>query len=116
MQQRDVWLLSILNEPKGPIDDGVVNEAEAVTFYSVAMDQWNEDIPEIGITGTFTTSGPSGIPDFYEAVRVRSDMISFNYYCLTDDIQVTGRDAWETRLAQMKANAGDREIFVQELG
>ncbi|MEL7199728.1 MAG: hypothetical protein AAGL10_15565 [Pseudomonadota bacterium] len=116
LQQRDVWLLSILNEPKGPIDDGVVNEAEAVTFYSVAMDQWNEDIPEIGITGTFTTSGPSGIPDFYEAVRVRSDMISFNYYCLTDDIQVTGRDAWETRLAQMKANAGDREIFVQELG
>ncbi len=116
LTQRDVWLLSVLNEPIGAVENGVVAEEDTVAFYSAALDQWNSAVPDIGISGTFTVSGPSGIPDFFEAVRSRSDIISFNYYCLTEDIQVTGPDAWATRLAKMKADAGDREIFIQELG
>lgn len=113
---RDVWLLSIANEPKGPVEDGLATEADAVTFYSSAMDQWNADVPEIGITATFTLAAPNGIPLFFEAVRERSDIVSLNYYCLSGDIQVVGRTDWEARVADMKADAGDREIFIQELG
>lgn len=116
LTQRDVWLLSVLNEPIGAVENGVVAEEDTVVFYSAALDQWNLEVPEIGITGTFTISGPAGIPDFFEAVRSRSDIVSFNYYCLTGDIQVTGADAWADRLAQMKEDAADREIFIQELG
>lgn len=116
LMQRDVWLLSIANEPKGPVEDGLATEQDAVTFYSAAMDRWNTAFPEIGITGTFTLSGPDGIPDFYEAVRSRSDIISFNYYCLSADIQVVGQADWQARIADMKGWAGDREIFIQELG
>lgn len=113
---RDVWLLSIANEPLGPIEDGVVTEENAVAFYSAAMDRWNEAVPEIGITATFTIGAPQGIPQFFGAVRERADIVSFNYYCLTADIFVTGEAAWQARLAEMKSNAGDREIFLQELG
>ena len=49
-------------------------------------------------------------------MRSRADIVSFNYYCLTGDIQVTEQSDWEARLAQMKADAADREIFIQELG
>ncbi|AWW72973.1 hypothetical protein CD351_00875 [Erythrobacter sp. KY5] len=116
LQQRDVWLLSIANEPLGPIEDGRATEADAVTFYSNAMDQWNTEMPEIGVTATFTIGGPAQIPNLFEAVRSRADIVSFNYYCLTADLFVTGQADWEARLAQMKADAGDREIFLQELG
>ncbi|MEM7690711.1 MAG: hypothetical protein AAF291_16985 [Pseudomonadota bacterium] len=116
LMARDVWLLSIANEPKGPVEDGLASEQDAVTFYSEAMDQWNAAHPEIGITATFTIAAPQGIPDFFEAVRARADIVSFNYYCLTGEIQVTGQADWEARLAQMKADAGGREIFMQELG
>lgn len=113
---RDVWLLSIANEPKGPIDDGLTTDADAAAFYAAALDQWNGAVPEIGITATFTIAAPEGIPTFFEAVRSRADIVSFNYYCLTGDIQVTDQTDWEARVAQMKADAGDREIFIQELG
>ena len=116
LARRSVWLVSIANEPLGPIEDGLASEPDAVTFYSAAMDQWNEEVPEIGITATFTIAAPDSIPRFFETVRSRSDIVSFNYYCLSGDIEVTGRDDWEERLAQMKADAGDREIFLQELG
>jgi len=116
LMARDVWLLSIANEPIGPIEDGLATEDGAVAFYSAAMDRWNEAVPEIGVTATFTLAAPSGIPLFFEAVRSRADIVSFNCYCLTADIQVTGQSEWEARLAQMKADAGDREIFIQELG
>ena len=116
LRARDVWLLSIANEPLGPIEDGLANEADAATFYATAMDQWNEAVPEIGITATFTIAAPEGVPDFFEAVRSRADIVSFNYYCLTGDLQVTGRAQWEARVAQMKSDASEREIFLQELG
>lgn len=114
--QRDVWLLSIANEPKGPVEDGFVSEADAANFYSTAMDQWNTAVPDIGITVTFTLAAPDGIPQFYQAVRERADIISFNYYCMTADIQVSNRADWEARVADMKDDAGEREIFIQELG
>ncbi|MEL6541831.1 MAG: hypothetical protein AAFQ34_10550 [Pseudomonadota bacterium] len=116
LMAREVWLLSIANEPIGPIEDGLATEDGAVTFYSTAMDRWNEAVPEIGVTATFTLAAPSGIPLFFEAVRSRADIVSLNFYCLTADIQVTGQSEWEARLAQMKADAGDRDIFIQELG
>ncbi|MEM6909387.1 MAG: hypothetical protein AAF494_11975 [Pseudomonadota bacterium] len=116
LTQRNVWLLSVGNEPLGPIEDGRATEADAVAFYSAALDQWNADAPEIGITLTFTIAAPSGIPQFFEAVRSRADIVSFNYYCLDENIQVTGPDDWPLRIAQLKQDAGDRDIFLQELG
>jgi hypothetical protein len=73
-------------------------------------------VPEIGITATFTVGGPDGIPDLFEATRSRADIVSFNYYCLTGDLIVTGEAEWEARLDGMKEDAGDRDIFLQELG
>lgn len=116
LEQRNVWLVSIGNEVLGPIEDGLASEADAVTFYSAAFDQWNDQVPDIGITLTFTLSAPFGIPALFEAVRSRSDIATFNYYCLTSELTVTGEAQWQADLADMKASAGDREIFLQELG
>lgn len=114
--ERNVWLLSIANEPLGPIEDAMVSESEAVQFYSAAMDRWNENVPQIGITATFTSEAPNGIPDLFAAVRARADIVAFNYYCLLPDITVSSQQQWESDVAGMKADAGSREIFLQELG
>lgn len=116
LTQRNVWLLSVGNEPIGPIEDGLATDEDAAAFYGNALDQWNAQVPEIGITVTFTQAAPTGIPLFFDAVRSRADIVSFNYYCLDAAIQVTGPGAWAERLTQMKSDAGDREIFIQELG
>ena len=116
LESRDVWLLSIGNEVIGPIEDGLLPEAEAVNFYAAAFDQWNAEVPDIGITLTFTIGAPDGIPDLFSALRQRGDIVSFNYYCLDENITVTGPTDWDRRLSKMKSDAGDQEIFMQELG
>lgn len=116
LEQRDVWLLSIGNEVIGPIKDGLVPEEDAVDFYTAAFDQWNEAVPDIGVTLTFTIAAPDGIPSLFSALRQRGDIVSFNYYCLDENITVTGPADWERRLAKMKQDAGTQEIFLQELG
>jgi len=116
LMSRDVWLLSIGNEVIGPIEDGLVSEEQAVGFYTAAFDQWNESVPDIGITLTFTIRAPDGIPSLFNALRQRGDIVTFNYYCLDGNITVTGPTDWERRLAKMKQDAGSQEIFFQELG
>lgn len=116
LQRRDVWLVSIGNEPAGPIEDGLVSEDEAIGFFSPALERWNQQVPEIGITVTFTSDARSAIPGLFEAVRARSDIVTFNYYCLDRALLVTGPAEWEARLAEMKSDAGEKDIFFQELG
>ncbi|MEM8726851.1 MAG: hypothetical protein AAGE86_15155 [Pseudomonadota bacterium] len=49
-------------------------------------------------------------------MRDAADLVTFNYYCLQADLTVTEQAQWEVDLAAMKAAAGDRDIFIQELG
>jgi len=116
LKARDVWGLSIGNEVDSPIEDAIVSEANAAVFYEAAFERWNDQTPEIAVTITLTFGAAEGLPQFQARMREAADLVTFNYYCLQSDLTVTGRDRWETDLAGMKAAAGDRELFIQELG
>ncbi len=116
LEARNVWGLSIGNEVDSPIDDGIVTPADAATFYEAALAHWNERAPDIAVAVTLTIGAIDRQPVLQARIRDASDFVIFNYYCLDAALTVTGPDQWEADLATIKQAAGDRDIFIQELG
>ena len=116
LMEREVWALSIGNEVDSPVGDGIIPEADAGEFYKSALDHWNREFPEIASTLTFTIAAPERTSSLFQTVRDNSDFVTFNYYCLFADLTVSGPEQWGADLADMKVAAGEREIFIQELG
>ncbi len=116
LERREVWALSLGNEVDVPVDDGQVSRGEAEAFYLAGLARWNTISPPIASSVTFTIGAIDTVPDLFEAIRDGSDLVTYNYYCLASDLTVTGESEWQARIDDMKQAAGDRQIFIQELG
>ena len=116
LESRSVWGLSIGNEVDSPINDGIVTPDDATTFYEATLSHWNDTSPDIGVAVTLTIGAIDSLPAFQASIRDASDFVIFNYYCLDAALTVTGPAQWEADLAAMKQAAGERDIFIQELG
>lgn len=113
---RNVWGLSLGNEVDAPVGDGIVDEANAITFFQTGLAQWNRDYPEVAVGVTLTSGALKSGSNLQTALRDASDLVSVNYYCLNSDLTVTDQSRWEADVAGIKSAAGNREIFFQELG
>ena len=112
----NVWGIALGNEIDVPITDGLVEQSDASAFYIGSLAHWNTIAPDIAVTVTATSSAAATVPTLFAALRDGSDFVTFNYYCLSDTLQVTSIAQWRADLAQMKNDAGASQIFFQELG
>ncbi|MDJ0641799.1 MAG: hypothetical protein QNJ15_03190 [Erythrobacter sp.] len=112
----NVWAISLGNEVDSPVDDGLASSADAETFFTTGLGHWNAISPDIASTVTLTIGAIERQPALARAIRDASDLVTYNYYCLNADITVNGEAQWQGQVDRMKRAAGDREIFIQELG
>ncbi|KLE31753.1 hypothetical protein AAW01_09615 [Aurantiacibacter gangjinensis] len=112
----DVWGLSLGNEVDVPIGDGLVGQEAARQFFVAGMSHWNTTTPDIAVTLTLTPAAIESTPNLVAAARGQSDIVTYNLYCLNPDLTVNDAAGWQADLDAIKTAAGDREVFIQELG
>ena len=116
LTEADIWGLSLANEFDNLINEGAVSADEVLTFLSHGMDTVRALDPDLAVTATFSGGAVTTLPDFTAALIDRADLVAYNTYCLTDWITVNGPAAWQSKLDLWKRFAGDKPIFLQELG
>ncbi|MEL6643785.1 MAG: hypothetical protein AAFQ79_07615 [Pseudomonadota bacterium] len=112
----NVWGLALGNEVDGLVSDALLPQSEVLNHLRNAMTHSQTLDPDLAVTVTLTGGANLNVPRFTNRLVDAMDIVSFNTYCLSGSLQVTGPDTWESTLKRWKRVAGDREIFIQELG
>ncbi len=112
----DVWGVSIGNEMEGTIEDEVLTEAEVLNHLRIAMRHINSIDPNLAVSVTFTGTGIEKLPNLVNSLVAEMDIVTFNNYCISDSMKDTGPRIWKKTLKRWKNVAGDKDIFITELG
>ncbi|MEM8572657.1 MAG: hypothetical protein AAGG56_17395 [Pseudomonadota bacterium] len=116
LEGHNVWGLAIGNEVDGLVHDALLPQSEVLNHLRNAMDHARSLDPDLVVTVTLTGDADRREPRFTTRLVHGMDIVSFNAYCLATDLQMTGPQSWESVLNRWKAVAGDKQIFIQELG
>jgi len=112
----DVWGLALGNEVDALIDAGVISEQETLDHLLAGVARVRSLDPELAVTVTLTGEANNLLPDFTDALLADLDIVSFNTYCLTRTLTVDTPRQWRAVVARWKESAGNKQIFIQELG
>lgn len=112
----DVWGLAIANESSTLFE--VFDQSEITAFLQAGIAAVNELDENLAVTVTFVGDTQSGSPveRFVADLVSDLDIVSFNYYCLSEELLATDRDRWESDFSTLEARAAGKPIFFQELG
>lgn len=116
LENYNVWGLALGNEVDGLVNERLLPQSEVLNHLRNAMNYAESLDPDLAVTVTLTGEADQRAPQFTARLVEDMDIVSFNTYCLSLDLQVTGPETWESVLSRWKRVAGDREIFIQELG
>ncbi|MEM8616911.1 MAG: hypothetical protein AAGF20_08240 [Pseudomonadota bacterium] len=116
LAEEEVWGLSLGNEVDVAISDGFDPPASSLTFFQAGFDRVRAVDPQMAVTVTLTISAPRTLPDFSDSLIADMDVVTFNYYCLDEQLLVTRESRWDADIRDMKREAGNKPIFIQELG
>lgn len=112
----DVWGLALGNEVDALVNDQVLPQSEVLNHLRNAVNHAQSLDPNLAVTVTLTGDADRRVPRFADRLVDSMDIVSFNTYCLTSDLKITGLKTWKSVLNRWKRVAGDKEIFIQELG
>ena len=113
---RDVVILSIGNEVEIPVEDGIVAEADAISFFSAGYQKIKTLDADLAVGVTLTQRGATIAPDLAAAFSETMDIYAVNFYCQGIDNQQVSENQWRAELNELKTTAGEKPIFIQELG
>lgn len=113
---RNVWGLAIGNEVDGIVFDHVLKEQEVLAHLLSGAERVNQLDPDMAVTVTLTGDANTNVRRFTNRLIAGLDIVSFNTYCLKSDLTVSGPDEWARVLKRWRRTAGDKQIFIQELG
>lgn len=116
LEKYNVWGLAIGNEVDAPINDNVITQKEALHHLLTGAAHIRTLDPELAVTVTLSGNANRTLPDFTDALVSGLDIVSFNTYCLNDYLTVSQPDEWAHTAKRWKKTAGDKQIFIQELG
>lgn len=116
LKRAGVFALSVANEFDSPMNDGIVDRGETMTFLKHAMDTANRLDPDLAVTVTYTGHAVRDNAAAVVELKAHADLLTFNTYCLTPMVTVNGLADWQATLTAWKAAAGDLPIMIQELG
>lgn len=111
-----VWGLSIGNEGDTLLEDGIVESDDFITFFQAGIARVNEIDADLSASVTFTGGGYTNYPNETKTILESSDHAAVNFYCLDAGFQITLEQTWDTYLADLKQDVGNKTIFFQELG
>ncbi|MEM7492525.1 MAG: hypothetical protein AAF296_04040 [Pseudomonadota bacterium] len=116
LQDEEVWGIALGNEVDIPVEDDLVSPDDFKLFFETGFQRVDALDPDIATSITFTAGAPSRLGDTFSDLVPRMDIVTFNYYCLDENLQVTRKTRWDDDIRVLKAAAQDKPIFIQELG
>ncbi len=116
LAKHNVWGLALGNEVDTPINDNLITQAEALAHLLAGAMRVRALDPALAVTVTLTGDANKRLPDFTDALLAGLDFVSFNTYCISDWLIVNQRNEWQNVMQRWKNTAGDKQIFIQELG
>jgi len=116
LKDHNVWGLALGNEVDAPMSDGLINPADVARHYTNAIAHAKTLDPDLALTVTLSGNAWRTQPGFTAEVVKAFDIVAFNHYCLNQSLRFAGPHEWQSQLAAWKRVAGDKQIFIQELG
>lgn len=116
LKDYNVFALALGNEVDSPISDGRIVASDAAQHYINAIAHAKPLDPDLAFTVTLSGWANRTLPAFTDQVVDAFDIVSFNYYCLNRRLKVNTEKGWRNNIKAWKETAGDKQIFIQELG
>ncbi|MEM1087461.1 MAG: hypothetical protein AAGH90_07010 [Pseudomonadota bacterium] len=116
VRDEDVWGIALGNEVDLPVEDAIATAGEARVFFEAGFARVDALDQDMATSVTFTPGAPRRFGDEFSALVDAMDLVTFNYYCLDESIQVTRKTRWDSDIRDLKSAAEGKPIFLQELG
>ncbi|MEL7232260.1 MAG: hypothetical protein AAGJ85_07105, partial [Pseudomonadota bacterium] len=116
LEQEEVWGIALGNEVDLPVEDSLATAQEARIFFETGLARVDMLDEDMATSVTFTPAAPSRFGAEFSTLIGAMDIVTFNYYCLDENLQVTRKTRWDSDVRDFKAAAEGKQIFIQELG
>ena len=112
----DIWGLAIANESSTVFE--TIGRAEITRFLQAAADIVHQLDSDLAVTVAFVgdTQRGSAVEAFVTDLLPSLDLVSFNYYCLSEALVTTDQARWQSDISVLVARAAGKPVFFQELG
>ncbi|MEM0955347.1 MAG: hypothetical protein AAGI24_14500 [Pseudomonadota bacterium] len=112
----EVWGLAIANESSTVFE--TIDRLEITRFLQAGISAVKRLDDNLAVTVTFVgdTQPGSMVERFLADLLPSLDLVSFNYYCLSNELVTTNQARWQSDIEILAARAGGKPIFFQELG
>ncbi|MEM9606202.1 MAG: hypothetical protein AAGA99_02200 [Actinomycetota bacterium] len=113
LEEHDVWLLAVANEP--PLEDDL-DIGEFTEFVAGVEERADTLLPDIPVTFVFAGGDAVKQDPATRELAAAVDVFSLNHYCLHPDLLVIDAEDTASYLEESMVLAGDKPVVFQEFG